>query len=153
MRTRAELIEQYRTGVEAVEKAVAGLTDADLDRRPAPGQWSAREVVHHLADAETRAAIRLRQLLAEDSPTIQAYDEERYAEALHYDRRSIDVSLAVLRAVRDATAELLDLLSDADFARTGTHTESGPYSVDTWLQIYAAHALEHAAQIERAAAS
>lgn len=150
---RAALLAKYKTGPDVVADAVAGLSDAELDRRPAPGEWSAREVVHHLADAETRSAVRLCQLLAEDHPVIQGYDEERYAEVLHYDARSVAVSLAVISAARASTAELLDLASEADFARTGTHTESGPYSVDTWLELYAAHCHDHAEQILRAARS
>lgn len=149
---RATHIATYKEGPDAIANAVKGLTDAELDRRPSPGDWTAREVVHHLADAETRSAVRLRQLLAEDSPTIQGYDEELYARTLHYDR-PIETSLALVRAVRASTAELLDRLTDADFARTGTHTESGPYSVDTWLELYAAHGHDHAEQIRRAAAS
>jgi hypothetical protein len=133
-----------------VATAAAGLSDDDLDRRPAPGEWSAREVIHHLADAEARSAVRLRQLLAEDAPVIQGYDEELYARTLHYDR-PVAASLALLQAVRASTAELLARLTDADFARTGTHTESGPYSVDTWLGLYAAHAHDHADKLRRAA--
>lgn len=148
---RAALIERYKTGPDALERAVAGLTDADLDRRPGPADWTAREVVHHLADAETRAAVRLRQLLAEDDAVIQGYDEELYARVLHYDRRSVPVSLATIRAVRASTAELLELLTDADFARTGTHTESGAYGVETWLELYAAHCHDHIDQLTAAA--
>jgi hypothetical protein len=150
MQRRAYLIEQYKAGADAVAKAVAGLDDAGLDRRPAPGEWTAREVIHHLADAETRSAVRLRQLLAEDDPVIQGYDEERYAKVLHYDR-PVETSLATIAAVRAATAELLDLLADADFERAGTHTESGRYTVTTWLELYAAHCLDHAEQIVHAA--
>jgi hypothetical protein len=150
MSQRADLIAQYRAGADLVADAVRGLTDADLDRRPSPKDWTAREVVHHLADAETRAAIRLRQLVAEDSPTIQGYDEERYARSLHYDR-PIESSLALVRAVRLATAELLERMTDDDFARSGTHTESGAYSVDDWLRIYVAHCEDHAQQITDAA--
>ena len=135
-----------------IARAVEGLSEAQLDRRPAPDEWTAREVVHHLADAETRSAVRLRQLLAEDDPVIQGYDEEGYARMLHYDR-PVAASLALVRAVRASTAELLDRLTDADFARAGTHTESGPYSVDTWLELYAAHGHDHADQIRRAATS
>jgi hypothetical protein len=152
MADRTALIATYKQGADVIARAVAGLSDAELDRRPSPDAWTAREVVHHLADAETRSAVRLRQLLAEDAPTIQGYDEELYARTLHYDR-PIDASLALVRAVRASTAELLDRLTDADFARTGTHTESGPYSVDTWLELYAAHGHDHAAQIEAAARS
>jgi hypothetical protein len=150
MASRSDLIARYKEGADVVAKALDGLTEADLDRRPSPSEWTAREIVHHLADAETRSAVRLRQLLAEDAPTIQGYDEELYAKTLRYDR-PIDTSLAVLTALRAATAELIDRLSDADFARTGTHTESGEYSVDTWLALYAAHCHDHADQIRAAA--
>lgn len=152
MTDRARLIARYAEGADVVAAAVVGLSDADLDRRPSPADWTAREVVHHLADAETRSAVRLRQLLAEDEPTIQGYDEELYARTLHYDR-PIDASLATVAAVRASTAELLDRLTVADFARTGTHTESGPYSVETWLELYAAHCHDHADQVRRAVAS
>jgi predicted NBD/HSP70 family sugar kinase len=150
MADRAALIETYKQGPAAVEAAVAGFSDADLDRRPSPGDWSAREVVHHLADAETRSAIRLRQLLAEDDAVIHGYDEVQYARVLHSDR-PIGSSLALLRAVRSATAELLDRLTDADFARTGIHTESGAYGVEDWLRIYVDHCEDHARQIVDAA--
>lgn len=83
---------------------------------------------------------------------IQGYDEEQYARVLHYER-PIASSVAVLRAVRTATAELLALLSDDDFARTGTHTESGPYSVEDWLRIYVDHCEDHAVQLREAATS
>jgi hypothetical protein len=149
---RAQLIARYEAGPDAVVDAVAGLSDEDLDRRPAPGEWTAREVVHHLADAEARSTIRLRKLLAEDHPTIHGYDEGLYARTLHYDR-PIGASLAVLRAVRASNAELLARLTDADFGRSGTHTESGPYDVDTWLELYAAHCEDHAEQITKAARS
>lgn len=147
---RAALIARYKSGAAAVASALEGMTDEDLDRRPAPDEWTAREVVHHLADGEARSAVRLRQLLAEDAPVIQAYDEETYARVLHYDR-PIAASLALLLAVRASTAELLDRLDEDDFARAGTHTESGHYSVDTWLGLYAAHAHDHADQLRRAA--
>ncbi|HET7029194.1 MAG TPA: DinB family protein [Candidatus Limnocylindrales bacterium] len=144
---RADLIERYRTGAAAVEDAVVGITDAELDRRPpGDGEWTAREVIHHLADSEAMAYIRLRRLIAEDDPLIQAYDEPEWARRLHYDR-PIEPSLAVLAAVRAASAQLLESLSGAEWARTGTHGESGAYSVLRWLAIYAAHPAEHAQQI------
>ena len=149
---RRTLLARYKTGAAAVSAAAEGLSDADLDRRPAPDAWTAREVIHHLADAETRSAVRLRQLLAEDAPVIQGYDEELYARVLHYDR-PIAASLALMTAVRASSAELLDQLTEADFARTGTHTESGAFSVDTWLELYAAHAHDHAEQLRRASAT
>ena len=146
---RATLISKYRDGYRVVQDALAGATPAELDTKPAPGKWSAREIVHHLADSEMTAAIRLRRLLAENQPVIHAYDQEEFARRLHYDR-PIDASLQVLRYAREATAELLDRLQPADWTRTGTHPEHGAYGIEQWLKIYSGHAHNHAEQIKRA---
>lgn len=147
--TRDALIAKYRDGYQAVVDALAGATDAELDRVPAPGKWTARQIVHHLADSEMTSAIRLRRLIAEDRPLIAGYDQEEFARRLHYDR-PIEASLLALRAARETTAEILERLPEADWAREGTHSESGAYGVLTWLEIYARHAHGHADQIRRA---
>ena len=151
---RSALIAQYRAGVAEVDSAIAearALGPEALDRRPAPTEWSARQVVHHLADSETMSATRIRRLIADDDPVvIQGYDEPVWATRLHYDR-PIEGSLALVRAVRDATADLLDAMTEDEWARRGTHSESGPYSADDWLEIYAAHCHDHANQIRSAA--
>lgn len=147
---RTELIGTYLAGAAAVTQALQDATDDDLDRRP-PDGWSARMVVHHLADSETNSYLRLRKLLAEDSPIIQGYDEAEFARVLHYDR-PIEHSLAVFTAVRASSAELLDRVSEDDWSRSGTHSESGPYSVEDWLRIYSEHGMVHADQIRRARA-
>ena len=106
-------------------------------------------MIHHLADSEAMAYIRLRRLLAEDTPVIRGYDEPEWARRLHYDR-PIEASLAVTAAVRASSLELLETLTPAEWARTGTHSESGAYGVERWLRIYAGHTHEHADQIRKA---
>ena len=150
--TRRALIAQYRSGYQDVVDALAGADDASLDKRPGPGTWSAREIVHHLADSEMTSAIRLRRLIAEDNPTIVGYDQETFARKLYYDR-PIAASLEAFRGARESRAQILDRLSEAEWARAGTHSETGPYGVTRWLEIYADHARGHAAQIRRARAS
>lgn len=150
--TRARLVAQYKDGYRAVADALAGATEEELDARPAPGRWTAREVVHHLADSEMTSAVRVRLLLASEKPAILGYDQDEFARRLHYDR-PIDASLAALKAARETTAQILDRLTDADWEREGTHSEHGRYGMDTWLGIYAAHAHDHAEQIRRARAS
>lgn len=150
--TRRALIEQYRQGYDQVKAALAGASDAELDARPAPGKWTARDIVHHLADSEMTSAIRLRKLIAEDGAVIHGYDQEEFARRLYYDR-PIEASLEAFRAARVATAEILDRLTPTQWDREGTHTESGRYGVIRWLEIYAAHAHDHADQIRRARAS
>lgn len=150
--SRQALIDRYLDGYRVVADALDGSTDAELDARPAPGKWTAREIVHHLADSEMTSAIRLRRLLAEDQPLIVGYDQEEYARRLHYDR-PIAASMSAFRAARESTGELLSRMTDAEWTRTGAHNESGAYSVGRWLEIYAAHAHGHADQIRRARAS
>jgi hypothetical protein len=150
--TRQNLVDRYKDGYRVVREAVGEATDAELDARPAPGKWTAREIVHHLADSEMTSAIRLRMLIAQDRPTIVGYDEEVFARTLYYNR-PIQASLSALEAARRSTAEILDRLTPDQWRREGTHTESGPYSVERWLEIYADHAHNHAEQILRAKAS
>jgi hypothetical protein len=149
---RAALIARYREGPDELAAAVAELTGAQLDARPADGSWTPREVAHHCADSEMTSAIRLRRLLAEDSPVLAGYDEEEFARRLHYGDRPIEHSLAAVRAARATSAEILDRLGEAEWSRAGTHTEGGSYGVEDWLRIYAAHCHEHADQVRRAVA-
>ena len=146
---RTKLIAQYRDGYAAVAEALLKITPEELEASPGPGRWNAREIVHHLADSEMTSAIRLRRLLAEDRPMIHGYDQDEFARRLHYDR-PIEPSLEVLRAVRDASLQLLESLTPDEWQRAGTHSDSGPYSVEDWLRIYAEHSHDHADQIRRA---
>jgi len=144
--TRQKLIEQYQDGYRVVAESLVGAGDKELDARPAPGKWTAREVVHHLADSEMTAAVRARLLVAVDRPQIVGFDQEEFARRLHYDR-PIEASLDAFKAARRVTAELLETLSETDWTREGTHSELGPYTLERWLEIYAAHAHKHAEQI------
>jgi hypothetical protein len=146
---RTELLKRYRDGHRVVVDALEGITAAELDRRPAPDEWTAREIVHHLADSEMTSAIRLRKLLAEANPVIYGYDEAEFARRFTFDR-PLEASLDALAATRATTAEIVERIGEADWRRTGWHTESGPYGVETWLEIYASHAHDHADQIRRA---
>ena len=127
--TRQELIARYRAGYEQVRLALEGCSDGDLDRRPGPGRWTAREIVHHLADSEMTSAIRLRCLIAEDAATIHGYDQDEFARRLFYDR-PIAASLSAFKAARESTVEILERLAPEQWNRQGTHTESGAYGVE-----------------------
>jgi hypothetical protein len=148
-RVRQQLIQRYKDGYRAVADALAGASEAELDARPAPGKWTAREIVHHLADSEMTSAIRLRLLVASDRPAIAGYDQDEFARRLYYDR-PIDASLEAFKAARRTTGEILDRMTEADWQREGTHSEVGRYTVDRWLEIYARHAHDHAEQIVNA---
>ena len=146
---RNRLIAQYAAGCRDVEAALDGFPAGGLTAHPFPGKWSAREIVHHLADSESFSAQRLRKLLSEDHPVLQGYDQDAWAVLLRYNLRDHAPALDLFRAVRATTSQLLHEMTDEDWKRAGWHTESGLYSAATWLQIYAAHAHNHAAQITR----
>ena len=149
---REALIDQYEDGFRAVSAALAEISESELEAREAPGEWSPREIVHHLADSEMTSAIRLRLLIAQDAPTIFGYDQEAFVRHLYPDR-PIAPSLAAFEAARAATTPILRRLSEEQWQRAGTHSESGSYSVEDWLHIYGVHAHDHADQIRRARAA
>lgn len=146
---RAELITQYREGYRVVRDALQGITDAELDQSEPEDDWTPRQIVLHLGDAELIGAERLRRLLAEREPVIQGYDEGLYMERLP-DDRPIEPSLEAMRWARESTAELLERMTEADWRIVGRHSQRGPYGTEDWLQMYAAHAIDHADQIRRA---
>ena len=146
---RQQLMAQYKDGYRVVAEALVKITPEELDARPGPGKWSARQIVHHLADSEMSAAVRFRLLLAEDRPEIKGYDQDRFSDRLHYERAH-EASLELFRAARASTAELMACLTEADWLREGTHTEVGRFGLDTWLRTYGPHAHRHADQIRAA---
>ena len=146
---RQELIAEYAAGYDEVRQALEGFTPEMLTAHPLPGKWSAAEIVQHLADSEMTSAIRLRRLLVEDRPAIAGYDEALYATRLFYNERDLAPALEAFRGARATTVQLLARMTEADWQREGTHSESGRYGTEDWLRIYAAHAHNHAGQIRR----
>ena len=146
---REKMIATYKDGYEEVLQSLKEFPEQSLTAHPIDGKWSAAEIVHHLADSETTSALRLLRLLVEDHPLIQGYDQDAFAARLNYNNRDIAPALEAFRCARATTAQLFDFMEDNDWRREGTHSESGAYTAEDWLTIYAAHAHNHAAQIRR----
>jgi len=144
---RAKLVAQYAAGHGEVVAALEAISAAELDWKPAPREWSAREVVHHLADSEMIAAVRLRRMLVEDEAQILPYDPDDLARSLRYSERPHAQALSLFQAVRAETAQLLATLAEGDWQRAAQHPRRGRYSVEQWLGDYGGHAHEHADQI------
>ena len=102
---RKKLVELYRDGYAAVAEALLKITPEELDFKPGPEKWSVRDIIHHLADSEMTAAVRLRLLIAEDRPTLKGYDQDEFARRLYYDRPH-EKSLELFRAARASTVEI-----------------------------------------------
>jgi hypothetical protein len=146
---REDLISRYARGPEQLRAALARVPEEARQWRPGPGRWSAHEVVVHCADSEANSALRIRYLLAEEDPVIIGYDQEKWARAFDYHSEPLEPALAAVEAARGRTVPLLRRLGEEDWAKEGRHTESGRYTAEEWLGVYAAHLEGHAAQIER----
>ncbi|MDR3751381.1 MAG: DinB family protein [Terracidiphilus sp.] len=118
---------------------------------PAPGKWSAAEIVCHLADCELVFAFRLRQTLAENAPTIQPFDQEKWA--MNYSGISIAQALEVFSALRAWNLLLIRGALPEAFNRRVTHPERGAMTFSTILETMAGHDLNHLGQLQKLAAS
>jgi hypothetical protein len=145
---RRALIDQYADGPRRLREALGTVPKDAIRWRPKPGEWSAHEVVVHCSDSETQSASRIRVVVSEKDPLIQGYDEAQWARDFDYHEHPMDVALATVDAVRANTTALLRRLPDSAWSKVGRHTESGRYTAEDWLRIYADHLENHARQIE-----
>lgn len=152
MKSLQEWAGEYEAATRYFLNLAHGVAPEALDMK-GEGGWSARQIIHHLADSEAQSYARLRRLIAEpEGSTIQGYDEGAWAAhpSLGYEILPVANSIAVFAAVRAASLDLIKRLTEKDVQRSGVHTESGQYSVEKWLESYTNHPMDHGRQLERA---
>jgi len=113
-----------------LERMLKGVASSKLRKRPAPGKWSVAEIVAHLADSEIARAWRMRMILSAPGTTLQAFDQDQWAVALHYDKRDARESLKQFRALREANLALLETLTPDQWKHFGVHQERGEEFID-----------------------
>jgi len=153
MSDQEDILERFRRGGELLAMATTGAAGPELDYKPAPGKWSVRQIVCHLADSEAVGVMRIRQIAAEDNPTLQGFNGELWADHLDYGRRKISQALETFRKLRGENHELLKAMPEDVFSRTGTHTESGKLTLLDLVKGNAEHVEGHVEQIQRTRAA
>jgi uncharacterized damage-inducible protein DinB len=143
---RAEYIRTYSELPTKLAAAVKDLTDEQLDTPYRDGGWTLRQTGHHLADSHMNGLLRIKFALTEDAPTIKPYFEDRWAK-LTDSALPIDASLKILEGVHERLTEILQNLSDDDYQRTYVNPESGPWTIDAFIALYAWHSRHHTAHI------
>ena len=143
---RAEYIQTYSELPAKLAAAVAGLTDEQLDTPYRDGGWTLRQTVHHLADSHINGFARVKFALTEDNPTVKGYHEDLWAE-LPDSSLPIGPSISILEGVHARMTHVLKNLSDEDWARAYVNTESGPWTIDAFIALYAWHSRHHTAHI------
>jgi len=142
------LLERFRRGPELLALVLTGVYGEEEDFTAAPGKWSIRQIMAHLADAELVGACRLRLVVAEPNPVLTAFDQDAWTRNLDYARRKPKTSLESFRRLRSENHELLKDLPEEVYTRTGNHSESGLLTLRELVEGYAEHAEGHARQIQ-----
>lgn len=126
-----------------------GLSKKQLSRRPAPGKWSIREILAHMADAELVIGYRLRLILASNGTAIQAFNQDAWAETFGYVRCDPKVSLETFRTLRESNLRMLSSVPNGTWKNYGEHSERGRETVEHIVKMIAGHDLNHLQQVER----
>jgi hypothetical protein len=147
------LIERYNAAPQRLRAAVRGLDPAALDHAPAPGEWTPRQIILHLVDADLVAAMRIRQLLAEEGPSLPAFDQEAWAARLDHGEGEAVVAAAVelFALLRATTGRLLERAPRERWSAWGQHSVRGRVTLHDTVTVFVRHAEEHVAQLEAAA--
>ena len=146
---RNEKIELYGKGYELLIEALKDIPREMWTFKPEPKEWSVHEVLVHLADSESNAALRARKLIVEPGGTLMGYDQDKWALELDYHDQSYEDALDILRLVRKTTYELLKKQPEEVFEHSVKHPEyHEPYTFEQWLNIYSAHIPGHIEQTE-----
>lgn len=148
-----ELIVEYGKGYEQVKEAIRSLTEEELHFKPGPNRWSIHEIIVHLADAEIVGVHRLKRVLAEDNPTLTAYDQDAWANSLSYSVQDAQRVLELFGLLRETMLVVLKRANEADWQRTGVHEEAGILTFAQLLERYVNHVSNHLGQIERVLAA
>lgn len=143
-----DLLERFRRGAELLAMATTGAAGPVLDFHAEGYSWTVRQLVCHLADAEAVAVMRFRQMLAEDNPTLQYFDDPQWMVNLDYARRKTSVALETFRRLRSDNHELLKDLTEVQFARPGTHSTDGATTLLASVEWFTAHLEEHVGEIQ-----
>ena len=142
-------IESLRKGPKRMKKLLKDYSEKQLAKQPAPGKWSAKEVMAHMADGEVILGARIRFIAAMDNPSIPGYDQDRFVERLGIDKVKTKALVDAFTNMRAINVALLERLPKEAFARVGHHSERGIESVETMVTMYAGHDFLHEAQLVR----
>lgn len=139
---------QARTA-KRLDALIKDLPARTLRRRPAPEKWSVREILAHLVDSEIARGWRLRLILGAPGTRVQAFDQDTWVTAGHYERRNPRESLAVFRVLREANLALLKSLTPDQWKLHGLHEERGKVTIEHLARMSAGHDINHTRQVER----
>ncbi|GEM_PF-36077 len=145
----SSLIDQIEALPELLTRVVEKLTEEQLDSPYRAGGWTIRQLVHHLADSNMNAYIRVKLAMTEDKPTIKPYAEALWA-GLDDSQLPVELSTKLLEGLHKRWAILLRSLSSSGLERELIHPDIGLLTIKKLIDLYAWHGNHHLAQITAA---
>jgi len=144
-----EALHRFRSGPVVLAETLHGLKPEQSSHFPAPGKWNINQIMRHVADTEIVVAMRLRQIVAEDRPTLMPFDQGLWAEHLGYEKANPFTSLVLFESLRNDTTAMLETLPPEAFDRTSHHPERGDKTLGEWVTLFGNHVYSHAEQIRK----
>nr|WP_320132138.1 DinB family protein [uncultured Holophaga sp.] len=147
---RIRLLEAYKEGYTELREALSAFPAELLDFRPAPGAWTLKEILIHLADSEVVSYVRCRAIIAEPGSVLMTHDESEWASNLGYEQQDHSLCLSIISTMRKANYGLLVLLDPSVWSENScVHSTRGPVSLDSWLEANTLHLRQHIEQMQR----
>jgi hypothetical protein len=151
---RESLIEEYGRGADLLTEALEAIPAQAWDFKPAPKEWSVRQLLGHMADSEMIGATRLYMIVAQPGSTLMSYDDDKWGQVLSHPGRNVDDALQLFRLVRQTNRQLLKVLPEGAFKNKVIHPDKvypefgEDYNVEKWLRIYTRHVRDHIQQLQ-----
>jgi hypothetical protein len=140
---KEKLTQTYTQSTHILSYATTGLTRQDLLEKPGPGLWSLTEVILHIVDCDLVFSDRIKRVIAEENPTLMAFDENKWKEHLHYKPENVSSAVKLFTANREYISQILDSISEKDLHRTGIHSQAGSLTLQAIIEKANSHFEHH----------
>ena len=142
-----EVITEFRDSGENFVKLAKSASSEKLHKSQTSEEWSPANIIHHMADAEAHFYIRYLRVLTENIPTTEFFDEDVYPELLHYEKRDVNASIALIESIRASSVSLFNNFKDEDWQRKGITSDGNEFVLIALIKKARSHINDHANQL------
>jgi len=142
-----EVIAEFRDTGDRFVKIAKSISSEKLHKSPVNDEWSPANIIHHMADSEAHFYIRYLRVLTENAPTTEFFDENVYPELLHYEKRDVNASIALIESIRASSVSLFNNFSEKDWQRKGFTSEGKEFVLIALIKKGRSHITDHANQL------
>ena len=139
-----------KTNMALFIKIAKSISGEKMHQGPTNDEWSPANIIHHMADAEAHFYIRYLRVLTENTPTTEFFDENVYPELLHYEKRDVNASIALIEGIRAASISLFNNFKEEDWQRKGLTSDGNEFVLIALIKKARSHINDHANQLSAA---